>query len=95
VTGAMHSAFEWYRAFPADIRKNHQQLERKLPMPVLMMGGAQSGGPLMQATGEEIAEVFTVKVIENCGHWLMDEHPREVLSALIVFLESNKGLHKT
>ena len=94
VTGAMHSAFGWYRAFPADIQKNNEQLKRKLSMPVLLMGGAQSGGPLMQVTAEEIAEVFTVKVIANCGHWLMDEQPGEVLAALAVFLESTEVLPK-
>jgi len=34
--GAMHAAFQWYRAFDEDIRQNRPQLRTKLPMPVLI-----------------------------------------------------------
>ncbi len=87
VPGTMHAAFEWYRHFDEDIAENIPQLKTKLPMPVLMMGGADSGGPLMQATADEIATNGKAVVIQDCGHWLMDEEPQEVLHQLVLFLK--------
>lgn len=84
--GTMHAAFEWYRHFGEDIAQNTPQLKIKLEMPVLMLGGAQSGGPLMQETANEIAVHGEVEIIQNCGHWLADEKPDEVLRYLIPFL---------
>ena len=75
VTGVMHSAFEWYRAFDTDIAQNRSQLQTLLPMPVLMMGGDHSGGPLMADTAKELAHDGASFIIPNCGHWLLDEQP--------------------
>jgi len=44
------------------------------------LGGAQSGGPLMQ---EPLNAVYgEVAIIQDCGHWLADESPDEVLRYL-------------
>ena len=83
----MHCAFEWYRAFDQDIEQNRDELKRKLEMPVLMMGGDRSGGPLMLTTGREIASDFRVHIIKNCGHWLMDEQPEAVATVLRNFID--------
>ena len=85
--GGMRAAFEWYRAFDEDIRVNRESLKVKLPMPVLMLGGAQSGGPLMARTAAEIAADGRAEVILDCGHWMVEEQPEAVLAHLSAFLD--------
>lgn len=87
--GAMHAAFEWYRAFDEDIRQNRQQLRAKLPMPVLMLGGAQSGAPLMPETAREIATRYEVGTIDNCGHWMAEEQPEAVAAHILAFIDKD------
>lgn len=84
--GAMHAAFEWYRAFDEDIRQNRPQLRTKLPMPVLMLGGAQSGAPLMGETAREIATRYETGLIDNCGHWMAEEQPEAVAGRILAFI---------
>ena len=85
--GGMHAAFEWYRAFDEDIRQNRPQLRTKLPMPVLMLGGAQSGAPLMAETAREIATRYEVGTIEDCGHWMAEEQPDAVAARILAFID--------
>jgi len=85
--GAMHAAFEWYRAFPKDIRQNRIQLRTKLEMPVLMLGGAQSGAPLMRETAQEIATHYEIGSVENCGHWMAEEQPDAVSARILAFID--------
>lgn len=85
--GAMHAAFEWYRAFPEDIRQNRIQLRTKLEMPVLMLGGAQSGAPAMRETAREIAIRYEVGSVENCGHWMAEEQPDAVTVRILAFID--------
>ena len=85
--GAMHAAFEWYRAFPEDIRQNRAQLRTKLAMPVLMLGGAQSGAPLMLETAQEIATHYETGSVENCGHWMAEEQPEAVSERVLAFID--------
>ena len=41
---ALHGSFQLYRAFGATAVQNEERKTRRLPMPVLAMGGAQSSG---------------------------------------------------
>ncbi len=85
--GAMHAAFQWYRAFDEDIRQNRPQLRVKLSMPVLMLGGAQSGAPMMLETAREIATRYETGSIENCGHWMAEEQPEAVAEHILAFID--------
>ena len=85
--GAMHAAFEWYRAFDEDIRQNRPQLRTKLPMPVLMLGGEQSGAPLMLETAQEIATRYETGSVPECGHWMAEEQPAAVAERILAFVD--------
>ena len=89
--GAMHAAFEWYRAFDEDIRQNRLLLRSRLPMPVLMLGGAESGAPLMLETAREIAIRYEVASIEDCGHWMAEEQPEAVAARILAFIDDPDG----
>lgn len=89
--GAMHAAFEWYRAFDEDIRQNRPQLRTKLPMPVLMLGGEQSGAPLMLETAQEIATSYETGSIPECGHWMAEEQPAAVAERILAFVDKGES----
>jgi pimeloyl-ACP methyl ester carboxylesterase len=63
-------------------RKNR---ETKLTMPVLTVGGEKANGVLL---GEQtkIASDVMVIVLENTGHWVLEERPKETTDALMKFL---------
>lgn len=51
-------------------------------MPVLMMGGDHSGGPIMADTAKKIARNGASFIVPNCVHWSLDEQPRIVSAKL-------------
>jgi len=83
---ALHGSFQMYRAFAATSAQNEQRKTRKLPMPVLAMGGAESSGSMVADTMKLVSDDVQGLVIPNCGHWLAEQAPEAVLSALTAFL---------
>ena len=86
---AMHDAFEQFVAFPEDAVDNQALLAKgKLTMPVLAIGGSASyGASLAVELGYVATDVKSV-VIENSGHWLMEEQPAATMAAITAFLKS-------
>jgi pimeloyl-ACP methyl ester carboxylesterase len=82
----LRGSFGLYRAWDATIAQNQQRKTRPLTMPVLAIGGAESWG---EVPGEGMkpaaADVQTV-VIPDTGHWVAEQAPEELLTALSVFL---------
>ena len=84
--GALRAGFEYYRAFPEDVKANAEFSKPKLSMPVLGIGGTGSFGPII---GEHLRHVATdVRAVEvrDSGHWVAEEQPDAVASALLEFL---------
>jgi pimeloyl-ACP methyl ester carboxylesterase len=84
--GAMRAGFEYYRAFPQDVKDNQEFAKQKLAMPVLGIGGSGSFGPII---GDHLGRVATnvqAVVIQNAGHWVAEEQPEAVTDALLKFL---------
>jgi pimeloyl-ACP methyl ester carboxylesterase len=85
--GALHAAFQYYRALDATIRQNRQRARRRsLPIPVLAVGGAASRGDSVAADVRAIADDVTPLTIDACGHYIPEEAPSELLAALDDFL---------
>ena len=84
--GAMGRGFEYYRALDDSVVQNKAFGEKRLEMPVLALGGekAAGGGMLMQM--EKLAEKAKGGVIEDCGHFVMEEQPEVVAGRLLEFL---------
>ena len=86
--GALRAGFSYYRAIPQDIADNATTAATfKLPMPVLALGG---DGPWGRGTEvveslRRLAVDVQGGVVENCGHWMPEEQPAELLRRLLGF----------
>lgn len=81
----MRAGFEYFRAFSEDAKQNKEQFQRKLSMPVLALGGAQSLGPQMVNMVNEVTANVRGGMIERCGHWIADERPEYLTEQLLAF----------
>jgi pimeloyl-ACP methyl ester carboxylesterase len=75
-----------YRAFHTTAAQNEQRKTRRLAMPVLAIGGAQSSGDMVGATMQLTADDVQTLVIPGIGHWVAEQAPDELLAALTAFL---------
>ena len=78
--------FELYRAFPVSQAQNEQRKTRRLTMPVLAIGGAESFGEQVGKTMELVADDVQTVVLPDCAHWVAEQAPDAMLAALIGFL---------
>ncbi len=87
--GALRAGFAYYRAIPQDIADNAAIVASgfRLPMPVLALGGdrAWGRGPEVVESLTRLATNVQGGVIENCGHWMPEEQPEELLRHLLRF----------
>lgn len=88
--GALRAGFSYYRALDQDVAYNEALLGKngKLKMPVLALGGGKAFGRGIE-TLESLQRVATdVRggVIDDCGHWIQEEQPEKVSSAVLAFL---------
>jgi pimeloyl-ACP methyl ester carboxylesterase len=87
---AIHNAFSGqFAAFAQDAIDNQQLVAKgKLKMPVLAIGGDHSYGiHLASEIGFAAADVRAA-VIEDSGHWIMEEQPEQAVTIILSFLES-------
>jgi pimeloyl-ACP methyl ester carboxylesterase len=82
----LHASFAIYRALDATIAQNQQRTTRRLPMPVLGIGGGHSLAEQVAATMKLAADDVQTLVIPGCAHWVAEETPEETLAALAAFL---------
>lgn len=86
---AIHNAFSGqFAAFAQDAIDNQQLLAKgKLKMPVLAIGGDHSYGKhLATEVGFAAADVRAA-VIEDSGHWIMEEQPEQAVTVILSFLK--------
>jgi pimeloyl-ACP methyl ester carboxylesterase len=79
---ALRGSFEIYRAFPTIIAQDEQRKTRRLPMPVLAIGGEESSGAMVGDIMRLVADDVQTLVIPGCGHWVAEQAPEELLAAL-------------
>lgn len=83
--GGARAAFNYYRALPHDARDNKGLETRKLPMPVLALGGGISEGDSILASVRRIAENVEGGTVDRCGHWIPEERPGHLAELLLDF----------
>jgi pimeloyl-ACP methyl ester carboxylesterase len=86
--GAIHNAFGGqFAAFAQDAIDNQMLVAKgKLTMPVLAIGGDHSyGAKLAIEVGFAAADVRSA-VIDNSGHWIMEEQPQQAIALIVPFL---------
>lgn len=84
--GAMRAGFSHFLAFEQDSRDNKVTQAKKLPMPVLAIGGEKSFGPLMAVNMRNVALDVAEAVVPGSGHWLMEENPTATIGFVRDFL---------
>jgi pimeloyl-ACP methyl ester carboxylesterase len=82
----LRGSFGFYRALPTSIAQNEQRKTRRLTLPVLAIGGAESSGEGVGNTMKLTADDVQTLVIPGCGHWVAEQAPDELLVALAAFL---------
>jgi pimeloyl-ACP methyl ester carboxylesterase len=83
---ALRGSFGFYRAIPTTAAQNQQRKERRLTMPILAIGGAESSGDMVGATMQLVADNVQTMVLTGAGHWVAEQAPEELLAALTTFL---------
>jgi pimeloyl-ACP methyl ester carboxylesterase len=83
----LRGSFGFYRALNTIIKENEQRKARKLNVPVLAMGGAESTREGVATTLKSVADDVQGVVIQGAAHWVAEQAPEEVLAALIPFLQ--------
>jgi len=83
---ALRGSFGLYRAFPAIIEQNGQRKNQRLAMPVLAIGGAESGGEGVAATMRLAADNVEGVVLAGAAHWVAEQAPEQLVAALTPFL---------
>ncbi len=84
--GRMHAGWAYFVSFQRAAKDFAQLSQTKLTMPVLTIGGDKSLGEALGEQAKLVATDVTVVVLKNCGHWVLEEHPKETTEALQKFL---------
>jgi pimeloyl-ACP methyl ester carboxylesterase len=82
----LRGSFGFYRALPASSAQNEQRKTRRLTLPVLAIGGAESSGEGPGNTMKLVADDVQTVALAGSGHWVAEQAPEELLAALTAFL---------
>jgi len=86
--GALRAGFAWYRVnFSAEgLAQAKVRAAKRLPMPVLALGGKDGVGDALRATVATLGDHVKGGAIgEGCGHFLPEECPDELAAAILAF----------
>jgi pimeloyl-ACP methyl ester carboxylesterase len=86
--GRMGSSWAYFVSFLQAAKDFEVLSQNKLTMPVLTIGGDKSLGVPLGQQAKLVATDATVIVIENAGHWILEEQPKATTEALVKFLEN-------
>jgi pimeloyl-ACP methyl ester carboxylesterase len=92
---ALHGTFQLYRAFNETGAQNEERKKSALTMPVLAIGGGESSGQMVEETMKLAADDVQGLVIPGIGHWLAEQAPDEMLTALSDFLAPYRDAPET
>jgi pimeloyl-ACP methyl ester carboxylesterase len=84
--GRMHAGWEYFVSFQQAAKDFAELSKTKLTMPVLAIGGEKANGTVLGEQMKLVATNATMLVLKDCGHWVMEEKPKETTEALIKFL---------
>jgi pimeloyl-ACP methyl ester carboxylesterase len=84
--GRMHAGWEYFVSFQQAAKDFAELSKSKLTMPVLAIGGEKANGTVLGEQMKLVATDATMVVLKGCGHWVMEEKPKETTEALIKFL---------
>jgi pimeloyl-ACP methyl ester carboxylesterase len=82
----MHAGWAYFVSFLRAAKDFEELSQTKLTMPVLSIGGDKANGVALGRQLPLVAINVTVVVLKDCGHWLLEERPKETTEALENFL---------
>lgn len=82
----MSAGWAYFVSFQQAARDFAALSQAKLSMPVLAIGGEEGNGKLLGQQMKLVATDATMVVLEDCGHWVLEEKRKETVDALINFL---------
>src|SRR5438132_9148634 len=85
-SGRMAAGFAYFASFPKTATDFAELSKTRLAIPVLSIGGAKANGEALGEQARLVASNVKVIVLEGAGHWIIEEHPRETIDALVDFL---------
>jgi len=83
---ALRGSFGWYRELDTTTAQNQQRATQPLTQPVLAIGGDQSLGTAPASTMQLAASNVQTLVLTDCGHWIAEQQPQQLLDGLGAFL---------
>jgi pimeloyl-ACP methyl ester carboxylesterase len=84
--GHMRAGWAYFVSFPQAAKDFVELSQTKLTMPVLAIGGEKSLGEVLGQQMKLVASDVTVVVLQNTGHWVLEENPKDTTDALVNFL---------
>jgi len=78
-------ALNYYRTHFIDAEHNRESAKQPLTIPVLALGGEGFLGPIVEQGMAALATNVEGQIIPECGHWVADEQPEYIISALQKF----------
>jgi pimeloyl-ACP methyl ester carboxylesterase len=84
--GRMRAGWAYFVSFQQAAKDFAQLAQSKLTMPVLAIGGQKSLGEVLGQQMKRVASNVKVVVLEDTGHWVLEERPEETTDALVDFL---------
>ena len=84
--GGIRAGFEYFKNFERDAEEFRELGKTKLTMPMLVLGGEKSGGNFLIEQAKLIATDVRGVIVAGSGHWLIDEASKQVIPALVDFI---------
>jgi pimeloyl-ACP methyl ester carboxylesterase len=84
--GRMRAGWAYFVSFLQAATDFAKLSQTKLTMPVLAIGGEKANGKLLGEQMKIVATDATMVVLKDCGHWVLEERPKETTDALLKFL---------
>lgn len=85
--GALRAGIEYYASVWQDLEINATNMNTKLTMPTLGIGGRYNIGAMVGKAMTAVAENVTTAVVEDAGHWVSDENPEALSQILLNFFD--------
>lgn len=76
-----------YRAIFESIKQTERFADRKIAIPILALGGEKVMGDRVKVMLENVATNVWGGAIEQCGHFIPDERPDELVERLVKFFD--------
>ena len=84
--GRMRAAWAYFAAWPQTAADFAEMAKTKLTIPVLAIAGEKASANTLLPQMKLVADDVSVVGLQDTGHWLMEERPKETIEALLRFL---------